>query len=92
MQRDCGAVKKPPISGYEKFFVSIMPYPVHGQYLILRSTVYPGTAEKINELLKESGLQVYLTFCPERIAEGKALEELENLPQIVSGIVSKPGI
>lgn len=75
----------PQYPAMKNFFVSIMPYLVHGQYLILRSTVYPGTAEKINELLKESGLQVYLTFCPERIAEGKALEELENLPQIVSG-------
>lgn len=75
----------PHYPAMKKFFISIMPYLVNSQFLILRSTVYPGTAEKINELLKESGLQVYLTFCPERIAEGKALEELENLPQIISG-------
>ena len=29
--------------------------------------------------------QVDVSFCPERIAEGKAMEELRTLPQIVSG-------
>jgi len=31
------------------------------------------------------GTQVDVTFCPERIAEGKAMTELYELPQIVSG-------
>ena len=29
------------------------------------------------------GKDIYLSFCPERIAEGKAREELETLPQII---------
>lgn len=62
-----------------------LPYLVKDQYVILRSTVYPGTAERINEFLKENGADVHVAFCPERIAEGKALSELESLPQIVSG-------
>jgi len=55
-----------------------------GQLIVLRSTVYPGTTEKLREWLREAGLDVELAFCPERIAEGFALKELETLPQIIS--------
>ena len=51
--------------------------------VVLRSTVYPGTTEYVAQRLEEHGRQVDLTFCPERIAEGHALEELRSLPQIV---------
>lgn len=75
----------PQYSAMLKFFQGILPYLVEGQCVILRSTVYPGTAGRINEFLKGKGLKVHLAFCPERIAEGKALKELHDLPQIVSG-------
>jgi UDP-N-acetyl-D-mannosaminuronic acid dehydrogenase len=58
---------------------------VDGQCLILRSTVYPGTTEKIRDLIATSGRQIHVAFCPERVAEGRAMEELTALPQIVSG-------
>lgn len=67
-----------------KLFQDLLPQLQDGQYVILRSTVYPGTSHRINNLLKEKGLNVHLAFCPERIAEGKALAELKELPQIVS--------
>ena len=54
-----------------------------GALVVLRSTVYPGTTEYVAQRLEEHGRQVDLTFCPERIAEGHALEELRSLPQIV---------
>lgn len=62
-----------------------------GQTLILRSTVSPGTTEYVMHFLnKIKGINVgknfYLAFCPERIAEGKALEELREIPQIIGGI------
>ncbi|MBV9951109.1 MAG: nucleotide sugar dehydrogenase [Acidimicrobiia bacterium] len=56
-----------------------------GQHLVLRSTVYPGTTAMIERLLERHGLRIDVSFCPERIAEGKAMEELFSLPQIVSG-------
>jgi UDP-N-acetyl-D-mannosaminuronic acid dehydrogenase len=74
----------PQYTSMTKFFNDLLPFLVKGQYIILRSTVYPGTADRINRLLKESGANVHLAFCPERIVEGKALEELASLPQIVS--------
>ena len=56
-----------------------------GQTLVLRSTVYPGTSERVQNDLRRRGLQVEVAFCPERVAEGVALEEIRRLPQIVSG-------
>lgn len=74
----------PIYAGMRKSFQALLPYLAEGQFIILRSTVYPGTTQKLNEFLKENGAQVHLAFCPERIVEGKALAELESLPQIVS--------
>jgi UDP-N-acetyl-D-mannosaminuronic acid dehydrogenase len=56
-----------------------------GQHLVLRSTVYPGVTRLVEELVARLGLAIDVSFCPERIAEGKAFTELYELPQIVSG-------
>jgi UDP-N-acetyl-D-mannosaminuronic acid dehydrogenase len=52
--------------------------------LVLRSTVYPGVTKLVHERLQGSGRKLLLSFCPERIAEGKAMEEIRTLPQIIS--------
>ena len=62
-----------------------MPYLVDGQCLILRSTIYPGTTEKVDKLVRAAGRDVHVAFCPERIAQGNAIRELVELPQIVAG-------
>ena len=56
-----------------------------GQLLVLRSTVYPGVTALVERLLAKHGKAIEVAFCPERIAEGKAMEELYTLPQIISG-------
>jgi UDP-N-acetyl-D-mannosaminuronic acid dehydrogenase len=56
-----------------------------GQLLALRSTVYPGVTRLVERMVTDLGLQLEVAFCPERIAEGKAMTELHDLPQIVSG-------
>ena len=55
-----------------------------GQLLVLRSTVYPGVTRRVERLLAAEGIEIEVAFCPERIAEGKAMQELYSLPQIVS--------
>ena len=55
-----------------------------GQLLVLRSTVYPGVTALVERRLAALGIDVDVAFCPERIAEGRALTELFELPQIVS--------
>lgn len=55
------------------------------QLIILRSTIYPGTTEIIEQKLqKHFNARPKLAFCPERILQGKGIEEIKNLPQIVS--------
>ena len=56
-----------------------------GQLLVLRSTVYPGVTAGAERMFADRGIKIDVAFCPERIAEGKAMEELFTLPQIVSG-------
>ncbi len=63
----------------------LLPRLRDGQLLVLRSTVYPGVTKLVERLVEESGLDIDVAFCPERIAEGKAFTELYELPQIVSG-------
>jgi UDP-N-acetyl-D-mannosaminuronic acid dehydrogenase len=60
-------------------------YFTDGQLLVLRSTVFPGVTSLVERMLKERGLDIDVSFCPERIAEGRAMTELYTLPQIVSG-------
>lgn len=61
----------------------------NGQLLILRSTVYPGTTDHVAHALASSGFEVDVAFCPERVAQGVALEEIHSLPQIVSGVTKR---
>ncbi len=55
-----------------------------GQILILRSTVTPGTTAIAEKLVARLGIDMDVAFCPERIAEGHAMTELYELPQIVA--------
>jgi UDP-N-acetyl-D-mannosaminuronic acid dehydrogenase len=55
-----------------------------GQLLILRSTVFPGVTAKVEKMIAGLGIDMDVAFCPERIAEGNAMTELFELPQIVS--------
>jgi UDP-N-acetyl-D-mannosaminuronic acid dehydrogenase len=64
---------------------SLIPHLRAGQLLVLRSTVFPGVTALVERDLHEAGMVIDVAFCPERIAEGKAMTELFTLPQIVSG-------
>ena len=75
----------PKFHTIRRFFQGLLPYLRDGQCIVLRSTVYPGTTMKVHELITSLGRDVHVAFCPERVAEGKAMEELTELPQIVSG-------
>lgn len=75
----------PTFHSMRRFFNETLPKMVDGQCLILRSTVFPGTTEKIRTMVEASGKKIHVAFCPERVAQGKALEEITELPQIVSG-------
>jgi UDP-N-acetyl-D-mannosaminuronic acid dehydrogenase len=58
--------------------------------IVIESTIPPGTTVGIAKpMLEETGMKVgqdiYLAHVPERIAPGKAVEELLNAPRVVGG-------
>jgi UDP-N-acetyl-D-mannosaminuronic acid dehydrogenase len=63
----------------------LLPYLSDEQLIVLRSTVYPGVTQTIARHLDAKGKKTKVAFCPERIVQGFAIEELQSLPQIVSG-------
>ena len=63
---------------------ALVPHLRDHHLLVLRSTIYPGTTALVEKMLERNSLALDVAFCPERIAEGKAMEELFKLPQIVS--------
>jgi len=55
--------------------------------IILRSTVSIGTTRNIVlPEIRRSAQRFGLAFCPERTIEGKAIPEMQSLPQIVGGL------
>jgi UDP-N-acetyl-D-mannosaminuronic acid dehydrogenase len=74
----------PDIQAVPRAIADLLPHLHDGQIIILRSTIYPGVTRLVEEYLSREGLDIEVAFCPERIAEGKAFEELYSLPQIVS--------
>lgn len=64
---------------------AVSQYLVAGQLLVLRSTAFPGVTNLVKEVVDREAPGVDVAFCPERIAEGRAIAELTELPQIVSG-------
>ncbi len=75
----------PNVGQLDRVVDGYLPHLKPGQLVVLRSTVYPGTTERLAARLAARGLAVDVAFCPERIAQGFALEESARLPQIVSG-------
>lgn len=63
---------------------SYIPYMNKNQLVVLRSTIFPGVFGIVENLLKEEIGGCKLAFCPERIVQGKGIEEIFNLPQIIS--------
>lgn len=59
------------------------------QLIVLRSTIFPGVTRIVEETLKAKLGAANLAFCPERIVQGKGIEEIFNLPQLVSGVNKK---
>jgi UDP-N-acetyl-D-mannosaminuronic acid dehydrogenase len=62
-----------------------------GQLIVLRSTVHPGVTALTERMLERLGRRVDVAFCPERIAEGRAMTELFDLPQLVAARTESAG-
>ena len=73
----------PSVRIFDRVLDELVPYIQKGTLVILRSTVFPSTSEAVEVRLRAAGVDAAVAFCPERIAEGHALEELRTLPQLV---------
>jgi UDP-N-acetyl-D-mannosaminuronic acid dehydrogenase len=77
----------PSVRIFDRVLDELTPHLRQGSLVILRSTVFPGTTETVERRLRSAGIEADVAFCPERIAEGHALEEVRTLPQII-GVTS----
>jgi nucleotide sugar dehydrogenase len=86
-----GDNNKPNLASVKAASINVGSSLKEGDLIILRSTVPVGICRNVilPILEKESNLicgkDFYLAFAPERVVEGKALEELRSLPQIIGG-------
>ena len=74
----------PKISDVIKIFDLYKDHFAKNALIVMRSTLFPGTMEHISNRVAQQGLSIRLAFCPERVAQGVALDEIDSLPQIVS--------
>ena len=73
----------PKTKQFVDLFKTIIPYLSKSQNIIIRSSVFPDTCKRIYSLVKAKKFNI--SYCPERIVQGYGIEELQKLPQIVSG-------
>ena len=79
----------PNLSLLTRCLDELIPHLRDEQTIILRSTVAPGTTNYIDGYLRSHGKKINLAFCPERVVQGRAIEEIRSLPQLVSGTTAK---
>ena len=75
----------PKLRALLDLFQNLRPHLDPDQTIVIRSTVFPRTCHHVRRQLAEQGGEWHVAYCPERIAQGYAIRELDELPQIVSG-------
>jgi UDP-N-acetyl-D-mannosaminuronic acid dehydrogenase len=73
----------PSVTVFDRVVDELIPHLQPGSLVVLRSTVFPGTTEGVERRLRAAAVEADVVFCPERIAEGHALEEVSSLPQLI---------
>ena len=73
----------PSLRSFISFFYRLRKFLKKNQIVIIRSSIYPGICDKIYKIIGNKCKN--LSYCPERIVQGKSIIELPKLPQLVSG-------
>ncbi len=74
---------------------AIAPYVKAGNIIILESTSPVGTTDKVEEVLKEEGIDtssLHIAHCPERVLPGQIMRELVENDRIVGGTTEQATI
>ena len=74
---------KPKVKEFLNFFHFLKKRVNKSQIIIIRSSIFPGVFNQVSKILK--GKNNNIVYCPERIVQGKSIEELPKLPQIIAG-------
>ena len=82
--------KEPNKSYIKSALESLADVYTGNELIILRSTVAVGTTRNVviptlSSLCGKPDSEILASMCPERTVEGKAVEELATLPQVISG-------
>lgn len=89
------AKSNPDVSAVKEATKSIGQYIVEGQLVVYRSTLPATLTESVLVPILESksglkaGVDFDLAFCPERMAEGTAYEDLISTPVVVGGLTEQ---
>ena len=73
----------PNLKNFISFFYNLRNHLKKNHIVIIRSSIYPGICNKVFNIIKNHCKN--LSYCPERIAQGKSLIELPQISQIISG-------
>jgi UDP-N-acetyl-D-mannosaminuronic acid dehydrogenase len=74
----------PKVSDVVKVLEEYRDFIQPGTLVIMRSTLCPGMTEYVRRLFEDWKKPVRLAYCPERVAQGFGLVEIDSLPQIVA--------
>ena len=77
----------PNLKNFISFFYNLRKHLNKNHIVIIRSSIYPGICNKVFNIIKNHCKN--LSYCPERIAQGKSLIELPQISQIISGTSTK---
>lgn len=80
---------EPDLSHVIEAVKGIIPLIKPGDSIIIESTVPVGTTYKIQDMLKQAGINeevVKIAYCPERVIPGKIMTEIVSNDRIVGGI------
>lgn len=85
---DDGSIDKKALQAAIK---NISPYVKDDQLIIVKSTVSPYSTE--NEVAKplRKNANVFVSFCPERLSEGNAINGFKTIPVIIGGVDDESG-
>lgn len=75
----------PKLSPILKLIENLAPHLNEKHLVVLRSTVFPGTMQQLKNVFDTRGIKADLAYCPERIVQAYAVQELKTLPQVVAG-------
>ena len=72
----------PNLLSFFSLIRNLKKYVKKNQIIIIRSSLYPGTINKIKKIIYPKNSN--FVYCPERIVQSKSLIELPKLPQIIA--------